>query len=60
MNENAGICMWQKHKGYECNSNCERYRKCFTCKCFQTCEEEMENVLCEIIASSDLSHDDNL
>lgn len=39
---NAGICMWQKHSGQECNSDCERFQKCFMCKDFATCEADIE------------------
>lgn len=46
-NNNSGICMWQKHSGCECISECERYKKCFTCKSLGRCEKEIEIMLCE-------------
>ena len=47
INNDSGICMWQKHSGCRCNSNCERYKKCFTCRKLGICEQEIETMLCE-------------
>ena len=47
VNSNSGICMWLKHGGCECSSECERYQKCFTCKAFGMCEKKIEFLLCE-------------
>ena len=47
VNSNSGICMWLKHSGCECSSECERYQKCFTCKELKTCEQKNEFLLCE-------------
>ena len=56
INDNSGICMWQKNKGEECGDICERYNKCFSCAVFNTCERIKECFpTCENMSYDELS-----
>ena len=48
INNDSGMCLWQRNRGKECNKICERYDQCFSCKYAGKCKRITESMLCNL------------
>ena len=48
INNDSGMCLWQRNRGEECNKICERYNQCFSCTHAGQCKRIAESMVCNL------------